>query len=77
MPFLGLFAAIFGFVPAGLGVVFGHIGLSRAKQLNGIGRSQAIAGLATGYVTVALIVLVTLFWLIAMMTSAIADPYYY
>lgn len=62
IPFLGLIAAIFAFVPSVLAVIFGIVGWQKAR-INGIGRGQAIAGLVLGAATVALIVLLTMGWL--------------
>jgi hypothetical protein len=64
IPFLGLFAAVTGFLPAVVAVILGHIGLARARQMNSTGRGQAMAGLVTGYITLGIIVLTTAFWLL-------------
>ena len=38
-------------------VILGHIGLSQVKRGNGYGRGYAIAGLATGYTGIGLVIL--------------------
>ena len=43
-------ALVFGFLFAPLGIVLGHIGLSRVKRTGERGRGLAIAGLVLGYV---------------------------
>ncbi|SEB65868.1 hypothetical protein SAMN04489806_1426 [Paramicrobacterium humi] len=70
VPILGLFSAVTGFVPALLGVVFGHVGLGKARQLRGTGHSAALTGLILGYITLAVIVLVTVFWWLAIIGSS-------
>lgn len=64
VPVLGLAAAGLAFVPAVLAVIFGHVGLNRARSIGGVGRSQAIAGLWTGYITLGIIVVTTAVWFI-------------
>ena len=46
-----------------LGIIFGHIGAARGKQI-GIGRAQGIIGLTLGYITLALYILPVIFLLI-------------
>ena len=46
-----------------LGIIFGHIGAARGKQI-GIGRTQGIIGLTLGYITLALYILPVIFLLI-------------
>ena len=46
-----------------LGIIFGHIGAARGKQI-GIGRPQGIIGLTLGYITLALYILPVIFLLI-------------
>lgn len=77
IPVIGLFSAFFGFLPAAVAVILGHIGLSRSRQLNGTGHGQAIAGFVTGYVTLAVILAVTAFWVIAVAATSVSDPSYY
>lgn len=74
IPFLGLAAAGMGFPLALVAVITGHIGLNRSKEM-GVGRSFAGTGMTLGYVTLAVIVLVTLFWIVAMIIgSANSQP---
>ncbi len=63
VPFLGLIAAVFAFVPSVLAVIFGIVGWQKAGRIGGVGRGQALTGLILGGVTVALIVLVTMGWI--------------
>lgn len=76
IPILGLFSAITGFLPALLGVIFGHLGLAKARQLNGLGHTSALTGLVLGYVTLGVIALVTLFWILAMVGSSTSSYSY-
>ena len=46
-----------------LGIIFGHIGAARGKQI-GIGRAQGIIGLTLGYITLALYIVPIIFLLI-------------
>jgi len=46
-----------------LGIIFGHIGAARGKQI-GIGRAQGIIGLTLGYITLALYIAPVIFLLI-------------
>tara|TARA_B100000035_G_scaffold305026_1_gene305392 strand:- start:578 stop:994 length:417 start_codon:yes stop_codon:yes gene_type:complete len=46
-----------------LGIIFGHIGAARGKQI-GVGRTQGIIGLTLGYITLALYVVPVIFLLI-------------
>ncbi|CAI8362014.1 MAG: Uncharacterised protein [Candidatus Poseidoniaceae archaeon] len=46
-----------------LGIIFGHIGAARGKQV-GVGRAQGIIGLTLGYITLALYVVPIIFLLI-------------
>ena len=46
-----------------LGIIFGHIGAARGKQI-GIGRAQGLIGLTLGYITLALYVVPVIFLLI-------------
>lgn len=63
MPVLGVFAAIIAFVPAVFAVVFGYVGLTRAREIGGVGRGTALAGLWTGYITLAIIAVTTVGWI--------------
>lgn len=69
IPIIGLISAFLGFIPALIAVILGHLGLRTAGAMGGIGRSQAITGLALGWVTLAIIVGTTLFWVVAMTTA--------
>jgi hypothetical protein len=69
IPIVGLFAAFFGGLPALLAVIFGHFGYAASHRI-GVGRGNAIAGLVLGYVTLGIIVLTTLFWIVAIAGSA-------
>lgn len=69
IPLLGLGAAFTSFLPAVLAVIFGHIGLKKVREGN-VGSGQATTGLILGYITVGIIVLTTLFWIIAMAANA-------
>ena len=69
IPIIGLFFAFVSFVPALLAVLFGVLGLRQSSR-NGIGRGPAITGLVTGGLTLAIGVLTTLFWVIAIAASA-------
>lgn len=64
IPFIGIGAAFFAFLPALLAVIFGHIGQGTFKRI-GVGKGQALTGLVLGYVTLGLIVATTLFWVVA------------
>lgn len=66
IPILGLISAILAFLPAVVAVILGHLGLRGAHRMGGVGRSQAIAGLTLGYITLGIIIATTLFWIIAM-----------
>ena len=46
-----------------LGIIFGHIGAARGKQI-GMGRAQGIIGLTLGYITLALYIVPVIFLLI-------------
>lgn len=69
IPIIGIVFAFISFLPALLAVIFGHVGLKTYNQ-NGIGKGQAMTGLILGYITLGIIVLVTMFWLIAMAANA-------
>ncbi|WP_065570636.1 hypothetical protein [Microbacterium oleivorans] len=69
IPFWGLIV-IFLAVPLGaLAVIFGHVGM-RASRTIPVGRGNAVAGLIMGYVTLAICILTTAFWVIALVGSA-------
>lgn len=69
IPILGIGAAFTSFLPALLAVIFGHIGLKKATESN-VGRGQAKTGMILGYITLAIIVLTTIFWIIAMAANS-------
>ncbi|UOQ57234.1 hypothetical protein MUN78_16515 [Leucobacter allii] len=64
IPFVGIGAAFFAFLPAVLAVIFGHVGAGTAKKVR-VGKGMATTGLVLGYLTLGLIVAVTIFWIIA------------
>lgn len=70
VPFVGLISAVLGFLPAVIAVILGHLGLNGANRMGGTGRSQAITGFILGYVTLAIIIGTTLFWIIAIIGSS-------
>jgi uncharacterized membrane protein len=69
IPIVGLFFAFISFVPAVLAVVFGFTGLRQSARA-GVGRGAAMTGLITGGITLAIVVLTTCFWVIAIAASA-------
>lgn len=73
IPFFGLVAAFFAFVPALLAVIFGIVGLRNAK-VAGVGRGNSLTGIITGGVTLAIIALTTILWVIAGIAASTA-PY--
>jgi hypothetical protein len=73
IPIIGMFFGFIAFLPAVLAAVFGHVGMSKATTVGGIGRGAALTGLVLGYVTVGLIVLTTIFWFIALGLSSAAS----
>lgn len=68
IPFLGLVAAVVSFVPALLGVIFGHLGYRQA-QVSGVGRGAARTGMVLGYVVIGLILVTTFVWIMVGMTG--------
>lgn len=64
IPFVGLFFSFVAFLPALLAIIFGHIGYSTAKK-NGVGKGQAITGLILGYLTIGIILALTVAWMLA------------
>ena len=69
IPIVGLAFAFVSFVPAVLGVIFGFVGLRQSHRVQ-VGRGAALTGLITGGLTLAIGVLTTLFWIIAIVASA-------
>lgn len=69
IPIIGLAFAFVSFVPAVLGLIFGVVGLRRAKEIS-VGRGAALTGVITGGLTLAIGVLTTMFWIIAIAASA-------
>ena len=53
-----------------LAVVFGHVGLTQIRKTGAPGRGYAIAGLATGYVGIALAIL----WLVGAIIGTFTPP---
>ena len=62
-PFVEGLTCIFGWFFGLLGIIFGHIGAARGKEI-GIGRAQGIIGLTLGYITLALYIAPIIFVLI-------------
>lgn len=69
IPIVGLFFAFVSFVPAVLAVIFGVLGYRQSARI-AVGRGAAIAGVVTGGTTLAIGVVVTLFWIFALVASA-------
>jgi len=74
IPIIGIVPAFIAFLPSVLAAVFGHIGLSQAAK-NGVGRGHALTGMILGYVALAIIIFVTLFWFIAIVSSGVDASY--
>lgn len=70
VPLLGLIAAFLAVAPAIIAVVLGHLGMNTAQAMGGLGRSQAVTGLVLGYLTLAIIVGTTIFWIVAIGASS-------
>ncbi|MGF3056780.1 DUF4190 domain-containing protein [Microbacterium sp. YY-01] len=68
VPILGLIAAFFGFLPAVLAVIFGHVGVKNSKT-SGVGKGAAVTGLVLGYVTLGVILLTVVLWIGAIAAS--------
>ena len=62
-PFVEGLTCIVGWFFGLLGIIFGHIGAARGKEI-GIGRAQGIIGLTLGYITLALYIAPIIFVLI-------------
>lgn len=62
-PFVEGLTCLVGWLFGLLGIIFGHIGAARGKQI-GIGRAQGIIGLTLGYITLALYIAPIIFLLI-------------
>lgn len=77
IPIVGLVAAFLAFLPAVLAVIFGHIGVAKSKSMGGTGKGIAVAGFILGYATVALIVLTTVWWIVAIAISGAGSGSYY
>lgn len=73
IPVLGIGSAIVGFPLTLVAIITGHIGYKRADTLGGIGKSSSMTGMILGYVTLAIIALVTLFWTFAMVIGGIGS----
>jgi len=71
IPVIGVLAAMLAIVPAVLAVAFGHVGLSRAREIDGVGRGPALAGLWTGYIALGIIVLTTLGWIVGSIIAGV------
>ena len=66
---VGLCLLFFPVMPI-LAVIFGHIGMAQIARTGAPGRGYAIAGLATGYVGIAL----ALLWLIGITIGTFTSP---
>ena len=64
IPVVGVLAALAAIVPAVFAVAFGHVGLTRSRQIGGTGRAAAITGLYTGYVALGIVVATTIGWIV-------------
>jgi hypothetical protein len=64
IPVLGLLAAMLAVVPAVVAIALGHVGLSRSRQIGGIGRVMAIVGLCAGYIALAILVGTAIWWVV-------------
>ena len=62
-PFVEGLTCLVGWLFGLLGIIFGHIGAARGKQI-GIGRAQGIIGLTLCYITLALYIVPVIFLLI-------------
>ncbi len=69
IPIWGLFMLLLAGPIAVAAVILGHLGLN-ASLRRGAGKGNAIAGLVTGYVTIAICVVTTGFWIFASILSA-------
>ena len=63
-PMLGGVTCFFGWFFGLLGIILGHVGSSRATQLGGVGRGNAVAGYICGYVTITLYLIPIVFLII-------------
>ena len=63
-PFLEGLTCWFGWFFGLLGIILGHVGSSKATQMGGIGRGNAIAGYVCGYITIVLYLIPIVFLLI-------------
>ncbi|MBK0417775.1 DUF4190 domain-containing protein [Leucobacter sp. CSA1] len=79
IPFVGFVFGVLGLLCGVPAVIIGHFGLNRSKVPGISGRGQAITGLITGYVTIAMSIgfplLVSLF-LFGIGSVAGGSPYY-
>lgn len=69
IPILGLFLAFIAGPASLVAIILGHLGVSQAKRVNGLGNGQALAGLTLGYITTAILVLITFAWFATFATS--------
>tara|TARA_B100001113_G_scaffold353205_1_gene356725 strand:- start:1247 stop:1540 length:294 start_codon:yes stop_codon:yes gene_type:complete len=63
-PMLGGVTCFFGWFFGLLGIILGHVGSSRATQLGGVGRGNAVTGYVCGYVTITLYLIPIVFLII-------------
>lgn len=69
IPVLGLFLAFLAGPASLVAIILGHVGVAQSNRVDGLGKGQALAGLTLGYITTAIIVLVTCVWLVTFVTS--------
>jgi uncharacterized membrane protein len=69
IPILGVFLC---WVPAILGIIFGFVGLSNAKKLNGLRKNVALWGVILGFVPIP----ITIIWIIVGIAGAAASGDY-
>ena len=77
IPLVGLVAAFLAFLPAVLAAIFGHIGVAKSKSMDGTGKGMAVTGFILGYVTIALIVLTTVWWIVAIAITGAGSGTHY
>lgn len=58
-----------------VGVILGHIAMSQIKKSGAAGKGFAIAGLIIGYLSIAIAIVVLLFWIIAFVTLGAYSTY--
>ena len=63
-PFTEGLTCFFGWFFGLLGIILGHVGSSKATQMGGVGRGNAVAGYVCGYITIVLYLIPIVFLLI-------------